>query len=55
MKNILLWLLTVVVEGMSDNTDRSFVDFYEVLQISPKAEGETIPAGVSAPGAALPP
>ena len=27
---------------MRENTDRSFVDFYEILQISPKADGETI-------------
>ncbi len=27
---------------MNDTTDRSFVDFYEALQISPKADGETI-------------
>ena len=27
---------------MDDNTDGSFVDFHEVLQISPKADGETI-------------
>ena len=27
---------------MNDNTNGSFVDFYEILQISPKADGETI-------------
>ena len=31
-----------MAEDIKDNTGGSFVDFYEILQISPKADGETI-------------